>query len=315
MTAYQGPSLADPITGGGAYVDAHGYGHEVYNFLPYRGRMYGYVQGHRFRIALEQMGEGGLSDVGHGITVVWIATKPVHGGQYVIGWYKNASVHRALQDPPSGFDRTVGNEVASWNISADATDAVLLPPDARDFRIRSRGAGTISQANVYYLKYSPEERDWRPQFLEYLEQPNRIRRSRKRRGRRAPERALIERIESASVQAVSEQYSAWGFDVKSVERENLGWDLEAEHPDRSALRIEVKGTKSGDVRSELTPNEFRAFQRTRDYRLCIVTDALGTNPAIHTFLQGRGEGWGDDDGCVLDIEPIIGARVYASKGK
>ena len=32
----------DTITGGGAYVSSHGFGHERFNFRPFRGRMYGF---------------------------------------------------------------------------------------------------------------------------------------------------------------------------------------------------------------------------------------------------------------------------------
>src|SRR5260370_30837201 len=44
MDRYQGISCGDAISGGGAYVAEHGYGHEIFNFKPFQGNVYGYVQ-------------------------------------------------------------------------------------------------------------------------------------------------------------------------------------------------------------------------------------------------------------------------------
>jgi hypothetical protein len=44
MEKYQGLAHGDAITGGGSYVAEHGYGHEIYNFAPWKGRVYGFVQ-------------------------------------------------------------------------------------------------------------------------------------------------------------------------------------------------------------------------------------------------------------------------------
>ncbi len=44
MNRYQGQTASDKITGGGAFVEEHRYGHEIFNFLPYNGRVLGYVQ-------------------------------------------------------------------------------------------------------------------------------------------------------------------------------------------------------------------------------------------------------------------------------
>jgi hypothetical protein len=47
MNRYQGQTANDQITGGGAFVKEHGYGHEIFNFQPFQGRVFGYVQPRR----------------------------------------------------------------------------------------------------------------------------------------------------------------------------------------------------------------------------------------------------------------------------
>ena len=44
MTRYQGQTTSDHIRGGGAFVEEHGYGHEIFNFQPFEGKFYGYRQ-------------------------------------------------------------------------------------------------------------------------------------------------------------------------------------------------------------------------------------------------------------------------------
>ena len=55
MKHYQGLS-DDKIRGGGSYIWKHGFGHEIMNFQPYRGRMYGYVQPSSETIDITRLG-------------------------------------------------------------------------------------------------------------------------------------------------------------------------------------------------------------------------------------------------------------------
>jgi hypothetical protein len=43
MDHYRGLT-SDHIKGGGAFVAQHGHGHEIFNFLAFEGRVFGYVQ-------------------------------------------------------------------------------------------------------------------------------------------------------------------------------------------------------------------------------------------------------------------------------
>lgn len=84
------------------------------------------------------------------------------------------------------------------------------------------------------------------------------------------------KVEQAAIKACCHHYEKLGYTVSSVEKDNLGWDLIATLP-RSCLRIEVKGLSGTNFSVELTPNEFLAFDaKATDYRLAVVTDALGS---------------------------------------
>ena len=44
MVHYKGITGGDTISSGGAYVDKHGFGHEIFNYQPYQSMVYGYAQ-------------------------------------------------------------------------------------------------------------------------------------------------------------------------------------------------------------------------------------------------------------------------------
>lgn len=82
------------------------------------------------------------------------------------------------------------------------------------------------------------------------------------------------KVEKAAIKEVRKHYQILGYEVESVERDNVGWDLEAT-AGRVKLRIEVKGLSGSIPVGELTPNEFVAFSETSPtYRLAIVTNSL-----------------------------------------
>ena len=56
MERYQGLRSGDHISGGGAYVDKEGHGHEVCNFSSDKAALYGYVQTPGTQINIDRMG-------------------------------------------------------------------------------------------------------------------------------------------------------------------------------------------------------------------------------------------------------------------
>jgi hypothetical protein len=79
MNHYRGISEGDAISGGGAYVAEHGFGHEIFNFLPFGGRVYGCVQppGRKdkwaeARIKRTRLGTGADDGSVSGVLAVWV---------------------------------------------------------------------------------------------------------------------------------------------------------------------------------------------------------------------------------------------------
>ena len=170
MREYRGRTeTADRILGGGQWVEEHGHGHEVCNFLPCPdARVYGHVEtihGDRDRqIRLEKFG-GDLGDESLQTDVIWTATHPEEGGRRVVGWYRNATVHRHRQqlDPPPTAQHVLDG-INTYRVSADWRDATLLPPARRLLKLR-RGKGWMGHTQWW----SPRQRT-RPisRFLDEL---------------------------------------------------------------------------------------------------------------------------------------------------
>lgn len=121
--------------------------------------------------------------------------------------------------------------------------------------------------------------------------------------------ALRQLIERRAVRALWRHFELLQYRLESVEQKNVGWDLEATKS-TAVLRLEVKGTSGSEVSCEVTPNEYAPIrQKRQDYRLCVVTEALTTRPAVKVFgwSQERGDWYCEDD--KLAIKEIIGARL------
>ena len=93
MSRYAGVR-GDPISGGQKYLARHGYGHEMLNFKPYAGKMYGTAPVPHGTIRLEKLGAPKGADSVDRVLVVWVARS------LIVGWYKNATVYRHSQLPP-----------------------------------------------------------------------------------------------------------------------------------------------------------------------------------------------------------------------
>lgn len=133
MEAYKGNSDERPI-GGGSY-NKNEIGYEIYNYLNYKGSYFGYVetgtsntrQEQHKSIHLEKMTGDRKANCARDVLVVWVATR-LTGGQYILGWYKNATVYRFVQTVPE--EAMMQRNLKShhlYNIYAE--DAVLLRKD------------------------------------------------------------------------------------------------------------------------------------------------------------------------------------------
>lgn len=314
MAKYDG-DRASFSAGGFKYAVEHGYGHEMFNFREIDGSYYGYVPP-TGNLHLEKHFEVSRhAEKLDGVTIVWTAPHPEQGGRAVVGVWKNATVYRADQEPKGQIARRrkVGTEdFAGYRCTAKARDCVLLNPDARPIFVRPSqprtGGSWPGQQKVFYPKPGSAALKRLEAILADIELPATSKGKapgKKVKPKRSNWQADVERrqqIEVAAIKAVGSKLEEMGYVIRSVEKDNLGYDLVASRDDE-ILHVEVKGRSGGDVCADLSANEFdclKQYQRERKarahYRIAIVTEAL-VSPVINEFVlvHGRKPEW-----CTLD---------------
>lgn len=271
MERYQGLNVGDQIIGGGSYVRDEGRGNEICNFTPYMNTFYGYVRSAGKQIDIDRIGAKPNDNSVSGVTVIWTATRPT-GGTAVVGWYKNATVFRDYQKFSSAPSIQSQNKISGYRITALSNQAVLLPVDERTLEIPRQIKGGMGQANVWYAD-KPESASIVKRVLDFID-GQRENKSNNKRGKVKQDQERKVHIEKAAIRLCCEHFEKLGYDVASVEKDNVGWDLEA-ISGKTTLRIEVKGLSASTFAIELTPNEYRAFSEQSDtYRLAVVINAL-----------------------------------------
>lgn len=308
MERYQGLRAGDQISGGGAYVKKEGRGHEVCNFSPDNDTLYGYVQAPGAQINLDRLGAKNGGDSIIGTTVVWTATRP-GGGTTIVGWYKNATVFRDYQKFKKAPHAQSQNGIDGYRIKAPVGDATLLPVDARVFEIPRQVKGGMGQSNVWYAD-SPESAPLVKDVYALIEGGQFPRAGRPKHSRPQDQERKA-RVEKAAIRACCTHFETLGYDVVSVEKDNVGWDLVAKSG-RSSLRIEVKGLSGAAFSVELTPNEYNAFtQQANDYRLAVVTNALESPSLSICRYSDEQVAWvvEGNDGRTLEIKVKQSASI------
>lgn len=306
MDDYEGTAL---IVGGGAYVDEHKEGFEMCNFLPYRGKVYGYVRPSRGgQIKIERLGAGTDDLSVSNVTVIWTAKRP-QVGTVVIGWYKDATVHRKFQEFPPFFPQKKKHHIKGYRIETLEYNAELLPIDERTLDVpKARSVkGGMGQSNVWYA-----DKLNRKQFFEGVEkliQGKKGSPKRKQPHKSDPEKKA--RVEKAAINTTTRHFENISYTVKSVEKDNVGWDLEATSG-KTKLLIEVKGLSGEALSVGLTPNEYHYLDKKKDnYRLCIVSTAL-TNPDLYICRYSKEMGkWivENHKRATIEIKPRKSASI------
>lgn len=312
MESYQGITASDQIVGGGSYVKEEGMGHEVCNFAEHRGVVYGYVQPPKAegqpgegQINIDRIGGQGLDSV-KGVLVIWTATRP-EGGTVVVGWYKEATVHRFYQrfkQTPALHKR---NGLQGYRIEARKSDVTLLPIDQRTCTIPRKVKGGMGQSNVWFADAPESQSTVRKVCALVAGKKTRIAVARSRKT--DPEHNA--KVEKAAISAVRDYYEKNSYVVESVEKDNVGWDLEAVSG-KVVLRVEVKGLSGSVANAQLSPNEYDAFAKNSSgYRLAIVTEALDSPRLIICRYSDERSNWVVDGNvnCVIDIETRQSATV------
>ena len=323
MENYCGQTANDQIQGGGSYVKKHGIGHEVCNFAPNPddGYLYGYVQPIAETIDLKRLDQNSNGVSISGVTVIWVATHHVKKGSLgakIVGWYRNATVFTTFQPFEHIPVLQKENGISRYIIKAPSDQAVLLPVDARVITIpRAQDIkGFFGQSNVWYGDAKNEDvQKFVHKITNYIEQYEKesILEDLKNKQSYAKDQERKVKVEQAAIRTSICYFEQLGYAVRSVEKDNCGWDLEAE-AGRTSLRIEVKGL-SGDVFNiGLTPNEYKAFEKkSDDYRLSVVTNALKEPKLFICRFSEEQNGWiAETEGespKKLNIELISSASI------
>jgi len=311
MKHYRGQTADDKIVNGGVYVQKNEEGGEVWNFLPNKGTCYGYVRSNRDgALKIARVGAANDAECAEKVIVVFTATRP-GGGRVVAGWYHNARVWRTAQRLPPRGDRD------RWEYLAEAKegDCVLLRPDDRVFPVPQarKGVWGLGQANVRYVD-EPGATEFVEKLTAYIKAPKTAiitRGGAKHVSPRQSDPALRAKVEAAAVKRVAAHYESKNFILHSVEKDNVGWDIEVTRGDVTLL-VEVKGCSGANAVVEVTPNEYRAMREKRDnYRVAIVTEALkGSRSRLLILSHNIADGsWRDEEGHVAKLTEIMAARI------
>lgn len=144
MKYYKGHCDNDVPQNGGAFVNANGYGHEEFNFMPIESEESGELEcigfvepksthGKRNSVHIEKI-EGCADmkneDFVEGVLVIWCATRDKRETT-VVGWYKDATVFRYPVEWTLNFGDG-SSEDRIYNVIAKAEDSTLLPYGSRN---------------------------------------------------------------------------------------------------------------------------------------------------------------------------------------
>lgn len=311
MKRYKGNNSTDLIKGGGSYTALDK--HEAYNFTEIDGYCYGYVQPVRWgTIKLEKIDPNIdlTKEYIDKVLVVWTATNPNTKGTFIVGWYKNAIVYRTFRNE----DMSTKRNNYDYNIKSKVENCTLIPCDYRTFEVpRARNSineGFMGQSNVWYAnKRSKEVLSFKEKVFLYIEQYDSQKQT--KRIKRKINIDAKKKSEITAIKVTTKAFQKIGYQVKSVESENKGWDLEA-RKGKETLHIEVKGQAGPDIYVHLSHNEYSKMKENDDgnYRLCVVTETL-TKPMLWTFLYENGSWFCEEnDEITLSIDEEIAAIAY-----
>jgi hypothetical protein len=165
MKNYQGNWLIDVPHYGGEFIKQNRWGGEVFNFKPFQGMMYGYVEpgltvisGRQRNINISRLarpGERRINDRITQILVIWVARPPNSDDSVMVGWYEEASVYRTCQRFLQDTSRILPNGSFDYFTSARESDCHLIPENNRIVVIPRGTEGTLGHSNIWYADSVP----------------------------------------------------------------------------------------------------------------------------------------------------------------
>lgn len=174
MQKYQGITDSDKPKYCGSYIMEDAAGADIFNFSEYNGKCYGYVQNEGDLILPDHLAvnfelPAGQDDTIKGVLVVWCAFKDKNTAK-IIGWYKNAVLHREEQYQPSF---TNPEYELDYYFEADSKDCYLLSEKQRVFTIeRASKAGKgkgFGRSDIWFADSPYAQSELIPQVVKYIE--------------------------------------------------------------------------------------------------------------------------------------------------
>lgn len=174
MDKYDG--LEGANKGGGAFVDEHGYGYEIFNFRDDGGKCYGYAPPYgklNLQRISKEINHDAFGEYIDDVFVVFTCSREGKG-RVICGFYQNARVYAEnINDHRSTRKIEVAgkSDYAGYNITCRAEDAVLI--DRRDrtkmlpHSSRNNGIGH-GQKSVWYAD-TAERQNLKNELLDYVE--------------------------------------------------------------------------------------------------------------------------------------------------
>ena len=307
MNDYKGLPTGEVLESSAKYIVQNKFGHEIFNFQPYAGRMYGFASALGGTINISRLGAGNNDDYVPNVLVIWTAPRR-RVGVVIVGWYQHAKVYRKYQPPPTGSNRMAKGHSIGYCVSAKASDCkLILPTDKRVFPVPDMGQSLIWYADAR------EHAAFVNRVRSYVTRGGNIK---SKKGTDAKTSAwqrdaeLRLAIESSAIKRAGKYFEDLGYRVNSVERDKKGWDLEARLKNEF-LRIEVKGRGSAIPSAELTPQEYQKLLKYTDsYRVCIITSAISKNAKMHLFAYSADTDlWECEQGRCLTFVEKTGAII------
>ncbi len=294
MKRYKGQQADDEKPIGGGRYTKNAIGDELFNFLRVGERVYGDFTPqmqprekwklHPATTKLERIEPSFTGKTLKDVLVVFVARHPKVGGQYIVGWYKNAIVHRYRQESTEKARNRI-----PYFVETAADNETLVPETRRSFVIPAGKSG-FGQANICYVLDSDgipkNDTGWMGPALEYVS--------------RCAQEDAAERPESETDPEIAEiigstiERSA-GFQSnprirRAIEQYAMDWALRRlkqlqlnpvdVHKTESCdflcktagvdLYVEVKGTQDSGKSISLTPLEVKHAQQHQNSALFIV---------------------------------------------
>jgi hypothetical protein len=303
MRNYDGVDGDIPI-GAGSYVAENKDGGEAYNFRKIGGSYYGYARNQKNRkYSIEALGASKEDNKIDHVKVIFFATNPIVGGQFIVGWYNDATFYRELQ----WLDSYKRENRPEYICQAPVKNGTLLRTDKRVFNIAKDKSHRPGETNHWYLMKKPYP-ELNQEIWDFIHGAYRGKKDKGRRKGTGWQNDVEKRkkVELNAMDTVTDHFVELGFVVEDVSSQNVGWDLEATKINKKLL-LEVKGLSNDLGYVELTPNEYTNSNR-HNFILCIVEDALDKR-MLSVFQRSEDDKWRSVDGMELMVEERVSARI------